>query len=104
MFYHIKIDYFDDTLKGIRTLVEFDYTEIKDIEDIAINYLSNQNVIFDGSVLESNSIKAIHVYSTNNDIRSERESYNQEHRGVAYFNDVDFLTDQDYCKNITQIY
>ena len=102
MFYHIRIDYFDDKLKSIRTLVEFDYTEIKDIEDVAINYLSNQNVIFDGSVLESNSIKAIHVYSTNNDIRSERESYNQEHRGVAYFNDVDFLTDQDYCKNITR--
>ena len=102
MFYHIRIDYFDDKLKSRRTLVEFDYTEIKDIEDVAINYLSNQNVIFDGSVLESNSIKAIHVYSTNNDIRSERESYNQEHRGVAYFNDVDFLTDQDYCKNITR--
>lgn len=102
MFYHIRIDYFDDKFKSIRTLVEFDYTEIKDIEDVAINYLSNQNVIFDGSVLESNSIKAIHVYSTNNDIRSERESYNQEHRGVAYFNDVDFLTDQDYCKNITR--
>lgn len=73
MYCHVRIDYYNDKLKGIKTSYEYDYTDIETIiSNVVIRYLSNGRVLFDGAVLTPGTIELVHVYTTDKDVDSTK--------------------------------
>jgi hypothetical protein len=102
MYYHVRIDYYNDKLKGIKTLYEYDYTDIETIvSNVVIKYLSNERILFDGAVLAPGTIELVHVYSTENNIDSTKEIANSHNNYVVY-SQSDILKSREYSKDITR--
>lgn len=98
----ILSDYYNDKLKEIKTLYEYDYTDIETIiSNVVIKYLSNERILFDGAVLVSGTIEHVHVYSTDNNIDSTKEIANSHDNYVVY-SQSDILMSREHSKDITR--
>ena len=101
MFYHIRIDYYNNKLKGIQTLYESDHKDIDTIiSNVVIKYLSNEKLLFDGAIIASENIESIHIYSTDNSIDTiiDRERKQDD---VCY-DESDILGERVFSKDITR--
>ncbi len=101
MFYHVRIDYYNNKLKGIQTLYESDYKDIDTIiSNVVIKYLSNEKLLFDGAIFASENIESIHIYSTDNSIDTiiDRERKQDD---VCY-DESDILGERVFSKDITR--
>lgn len=102
MYCHVRIDYYNDKLKGIKTSYEYDYTDIETIiSNVVIRYLSNGRVLFDGAVLTPGTIELVHVYTTDKDVDSTKVVADSYYNYDAYTR-PEILDDREYSKDITR--
>lgn len=105
MYFHVRIDYLDSKLKCNQTIIETDFSEKeKIISEILVNYLSGQRLYCDGTLLDANSIRQVHVYSTEQDIETERQGANATiSPGMFYSYTIeDLLSSKEFSKDITR--
>lgn len=82
MYYHIRIDYFDENLEANQTLYEFDYPSEKVVlEEVITPYVCRESFLFHGSYLSSNQLRQVRVYCTESNIYETKAKIDQQRRG-----------------------
>lgn len=75
--YHIRIDYFDDKIKVVRTFFEYDYSSKADvINEVLLPYLQEKPFIFGGAKVKGESIRKVEIYETQSSIEKTVEQAN----------------------------
>ena len=105
MYYHIRIDYYDNFLKVNESLYEYDYsTKEEVVEKILIPYLSGKQIVFSGTILNAEDRRQLCVYETELDIKSMVKVANMNvSPGVFYiYSNEDLVHTRDYSNDITK--
>lgn len=75
--YHIRIDYFDNKIKVVRTFFEYDYpTKENVVNDVLLPYLQGKSFIFGGAKVEDGGIRKVEIYETKSSIDKAVEMAN----------------------------
>lgn len=105
MYYHVRIDYFDEKLKVNLTLNEYDYSTKEDVlEKIVVPHITDKRFVFNGVILNSENRRQIRIYETERDIASMVDYANQNVRPgfVMVYNKIDVVNSSKYAKEITK--
>lgn len=84
--YHIRIDYFDDKIKAVRTL--YDYNDLfkgEVINNVLLPYLIGKMFVFSGVKLEDHNIRKVEVYETETSIEETVEISNAKVAPNVFF-------------------
>lgn len=73
MFYHIRLDYFDNKLKTNQTLYCFDIADIKMVEDKIRKYLQGEMFLFAGTKLSSEDVRHFRIFQSQYNIEKCKE-------------------------------
>lgn len=103
MFYHIRIDYFDNKLKANQTLFCFDISDLKTIEDKVKKYLNGENILFAGTKLSSDDIRHLRVFKSQYNIKKCKEFGDARIGSNVFFVHTSdtILEESDICPEIT---
>ena len=75
--YHIRIDYFDNKIKVVRTFFEYDYPSKENVvNDVLLPYLQEKSFIFGGAKVEDEGIRKVEIYETDSSIDKTVERVN----------------------------
>lgn len=75
--YHIRIDYFDNKIKVVRTFFEYDYPSKENVvNDVLLPYLQERSFIFGGAKVEDEGIRKVEIYETDSSIDKTVERVN----------------------------
>lgn len=105
MWYHIRVDYFDEKLKTSQTQFDYDYPmEENVIDSVLLPYLQKEKFLFAGIQLDSSNIGKVSIYSTENRIQVMKEIANErvDPRIVVVYTCQNVLTDIRYSKDVTR--
>ena len=77
MIHHIRIDYFDNKIKLVRTFFEYDYPSKENVvNDVLLSYLQEKSFIFGGAKVEDEGIRKVEIYETDSSIDKTVERVN----------------------------
>lgn len=75
--YHIRLDYFDNKIKVVRTFFEYDYPSKENVvNDVLLPYLQGKSFIFGGAKVEDGGIRKVEIYETKSSIDKAVEMVN----------------------------
>lgn len=75
--YHIRLDYFDNKIKVVRTFFEYDYPSKENVvNDVLLPYLQGKSFIFGGAKVEDGGIRKVEIYETKSSIDKAVEMAN----------------------------
>ena len=103
--YHIRIDYYDCTLKTNQTAFDYDYKDVDEVvTKVTSQYLAGNIMVFSGSRISSQDIRQVSVYETEQDIVTMKQIANNcVEQGVFFvYTSSDVLTDNSYSKDVTR--
>lgn len=84
--YHIRIDYFDDKIKAVRTLYDYNYLfKGEVINNVLLPYLIGKMFVFSGVKLEDHNIRKVEVYETETSIEETVEISNAKVAPNVFF-------------------
>lgn len=84
--YHIRIDYFDDKIKAVRTLYDYNYLfKGEVINNVLLPYLIGKMFVFSGVKLEDHNIRKVEVYETATSIEETVEISNAKVAPNVFF-------------------
>lgn len=105
MYYHIRIDYYDNRLKANRTLFDLDKESLEAvITDCVESYMRQNDFFFKGAKLSPASIVQMQVYSTEYTMQQCIETEDKTSAEISFgipTTEVDILEDSNYSKNVT---
>lgn len=75
--YHIRLDYFDNKIKVVRTFLEYDYPSKENVvNEVLLPYLQEKSFIFGGAKVEGGGIRKVEIYETKSSIDEAVENVN----------------------------
>lgn len=103
MLYHIRIDYFDNKLKGNQTLYSFDIPELNNVEDKIRKYLSGKSILLAGTKLLSDDILHFRVFQSESNIKRCMEIGDSKlgPNVIFVYTKDTILGESDICPEIT---
>lgn len=102
---HIRIDYYDEKLKGNQSQYDFDYQQEDEvIERIIVPYMKGITFLFAGIRLSVKEIRRVSIYYTDSNIQYTKEYANARLRSsfALYYTKATILESSDYSKDITR--
>lgn len=105
MYLHVRLDYFDEKLKGNQTLFEFNFEKEDDvIRKVILPFINGKNFIFKGVLLNVNEVRQIQIFCTDNNIQSTVDIANANIPNgiIMAYSDEDVLSNEKYCKDVTR--
>ena len=100
--YHIRIDYFDDKIKVVRTFFEYDYSSKVDvINEVLLPYLQEKPFIFGGAKVKGEGIRKVEIYESEKTIRQTVEEANHADQMFDPYTMENILCDED-LPNVTR--
>ena len=100
--YQIRIDCFDEKLKGIRTLFEYDF-QSKDqvLVNVILPYLKGDLFIFAGAKIGDQNIRKVEIYETEMSIKQVVDEANHADQMFAPYTRENILCDNE-LSNVTR--
>ena len=100
--YQIRIDCFDETLKGIRTLFEYDF-QSKDqvLGNVILPYLKGDLFIFAGAKIGDQNIRKVEIYETDKTIKQTVDEANHANQMFIPYTRKNILCDNE-LSNVTR--
>ena len=100
--YQIRIDCFDEKLKGIRTLYEYDYLSSDQVlVNVILPYLKGDLFIFAGAKIEDQNIRKVEIYETEKSIKQTVDEANHANQMFIPYTKENILCDED-LSNVTR--
>lgn len=101
--YQIRIDCFDEKLKRIRTLFEYDFLSSEQVlVNVILPYLKGDLFIFAGVKIEDQNIRKVEIYKTEMSIKQTVDEANHaDQMFVPYYTRENILCDED-LPNVTR--
>lgn len=101
--YQIRIDCFDETLKGIRTLFEYDF-QSKDqvLGNVILPYLKGDLFIFAGAKIGDQNIRKVEIYETEKSIKQTVDEANHADQMFDPYTRENILCDNE-LSNVTRL-
>ena len=101
--YQIRIDCFDEKLKGIRTLYEYDYLSSDQVlVNVILPYLKGDLFIFAGAKIEDQNIRKVEIYETEKSIKQTVDGANHANQMFIPYTKENILCDEDLV-NVTRL-
>lgn len=100
--YQIRIDCFDETLKGIRTLFEYDFQSKEQVlENVILPYLKGDLFIFEGAKIGDQNIRKVEIYETDKTIKQTVDEANYANQMFIPYTRKNILCDNE-LSNVTR--
>lgn len=101
--YQIRIDCFDETLKGIRTLFEYDFQSKEQVlENVILPYLKGDLFIFAGAKIGDQNIRKVEIYETEKSIKQTVDEANHADQMFDPYTRENILCDNE-LSNVTRL-
>ena len=101
--YQIRIDCFDEKLKGIRTLFEYDFQSKEQVlENVIIPYLKGGLFIFAGAKIGDQNIRKVEIYETEKSIKQTVDEANYANQMFIPYTRENILCDNE-LSNVTRL-
>ena len=101
--YQIRIDCFDEKLKGIRTLYEYDFLSSNQVlVNVILPYLKGDLFIFAGAKIEDQNIRKVEIYETEKSIKQTVDEANHANQMFIPYTKENILCDED-LSNVTRL-
>lgn len=100
--YQIRIDCFDEKLKRIRTLFEYDFLSSEQVlVNVILPYLKGDLFIFAGVKIEDQNIRKVEIYKTEMSIKQTVDEANHADQMFVPYTRENILCDED-LPNVTR--
>ena len=100
--YQIRIDCFDEKLKGIRTLFEYDFQSKEQVlENVILPYLKGDLFIFAGAKIGDQNIRKVEIYETDKTIKQTVDEANHANQMFIPYTRKNILCDNE-LSNVTR--
>lgn len=100
--YQIRIDSFDEKLKGIRTLYEYDFLSSDQVlENVILPYLKGDLFIFEGAKIGDQNIRKVEIYETDKTIKQTVDEANYANQMFIPYTRKNILCDNE-LSNVTR--
>lgn len=101
--YQIRIDCFDEKLKGIRTLFEYDFLSKEQVlVNVILPYLKGDLFIFAGAKIGDQNIRKVWIYETEMSIKQTVDEANHRDKMFVPYTRENILCDEN-LSNVTRL-